>query len=118
MSITNSADSGRTISGGMSPTVTKVTLENETRVLGVTRDREITMGTDVVWAILTVVTQTMTLKALGERGGRTPRDRDLEDASGSKKDFRTIFQLYHEGPVKGKNSFVKAKLEFYCGRRG
>ena len=66
MSITNSADPGRTVSVGMSPSITKVAVESETRALGVTRGGKMTMGADIVWAILTVVTSTVTPKALSK----------------------------------------------------
>ena len=66
MLITNSTDPGRTVSGSMSPLITKVTLESETRSQGVTRGGEMTVGTGVVRAILTVVTSTVTPKALSK----------------------------------------------------
>ena len=105
-SITNSADPGRTVSGGMSPSITKVASESETRVLGVTRGGEMTMGTNVFRAILTVVTQTMTPKALGGRRCGSSRDRDLYDASGSREDLGTVFQLYHERSVVSEDSLI------------
>lgn len=61
----------------MSPAMTKakVILNTKASRLGVTESGLVTTGTDVVGAILLIVTQTMTLKVLNKRRTRSMWDR-------------------------------------------
>ena len=90
MLITNRADPGRTEAGGMSPSTTKVALESETRGLGMSRGGDMTVRADVVGAVFTVMTQTMTPKAFGEGGGGSTGNRDLNKSGGGRNDLGSI----------------------------
>ena len=62
MLITNCAYSDWAETSKMSPLTTKVALGSEARGEGVSWSRLTTMGTNVEWTILSIVTEIMTLK--------------------------------------------------------
>ena len=59
MLITNCADSDGAETSRMSPSIAKVALGSEARGEGVSWSRLITMGTNVEWTILSIVTEIM-----------------------------------------------------------
>ena len=82
--ITNCAYLNRTESSGMSPLTAKVALDSKASGNGVSGSRLMTMGTDIEWAILSIVTETMTLKAFCKGGCGSMTDGDMNDLGGGR----------------------------------
>ena len=49
-----------------------------------------TLGVDVEWAILSIMTEVMTPKALGKGRRRLAMDGDMDDPSGGREDLCTV----------------------------
>ena len=80
-----------------------------------------TLGADVEQAILSIMTEVMTPKALGEGRRRSATDGDMDDLSGGREDLCTIGERLEKGPVEGEDSFVDSsilRLRLYGGRGG
>ena len=80
-----------------------------------------TMGTNIEWTILSIVTEIMTLKAFGEDRGWSVTDRDVDDSSGGGEDSCSVGERLKKGSVEGKDFFVDSSilgLRFYGGGRG
>ena len=74
----------------MSPSATKVTLGGHTSSLRMSGSGEMAMGAGVEGTVLMIVTCARALKALGERGSRATRDRDVEEARWGENDWTTV----------------------------
>ena len=83
MLITNCAHSDGTESSGMSPLTTKVALDSEASGNRVPRSQSMTVGTDIKWAILSIVAEIMTLKAFSEGGCGLTMDGDMNNSGRS-----------------------------------
>ena len=121
MLITNRAYSDWAETIGMSPSAAKVALGSETRGWGVSRSRLTTVGTNVKWTILLIVTEVMTPKTFGEGGGWSVMDGDMDNLSWGREDSCSIGESLKKGPVESQNFFVNSailELRFYCGGRG
>ena len=80
-----------------------------------------TMGTNVEWTILSIVTKIMTLKAFGEGRGWSTTDGNVDNVSGGRNDSCSVGERLKKGPVEGKDFFVNSSilgLRFYGGGRG
>ena len=95
MLTTNHVDSDRTETSGVSPSTAKVALGSETRRGGMSRGRLTTVGTDVEWAILLIMTEIMTPKAHGEGRCGLVADRDVDDSSGGWRE-----SVFHWGETR------------------
>ena len=71
---TNSTVAMGAVSSRVAPVVTEVTLDSETEVRWMARVSNMAVRADVVWAIFSIVTVAMTLKASGVRSG----ERDVQ----------------------------------------
>ena len=60
---------------------------------------EVTVGTDVEGAVLTIVTCARAPKALSERGGRVTRDGYIKEARWGRKNRTIVSQLYDKRAV-------------------
>ena len=100
MLTTNRADSDRTETSGVSPSTAKVTLGSETRRGGMSGGRLTTVGTDVEWAILSIMTEIMTPKAFGEGRCGLATDRDMDNLSGGGESLCSIRERHKKGPIK------------------
>ena len=100
MLITNRAHSDWAKTIGMSPSTTKVALGSETREWGVSWSRLTTVGTDVEWTILLIMTEIMTPKAFGEGGGKSTMDGDMDDSSWGGEDWCSIGERLKKGSVE------------------
>ena len=77
---------------------------------------EVAMGTDVEEAVLMKVTCARAPKALGESGSRAARDRDVEEASGS-RNYRTIVsKLHDERAINSHSIFIEAVFRVDGGK--
>ena len=80
-----------------------------------------TVWANVVWAILSIVTKIVTLKALGEGGHRTTMDGDLDNSSGGEKDPCPVGGRLEKSLVKSEDLLINSsifQLRFYSsGRR-
>ena len=77
-----------------------------------------TVGTDVEWTILSIMTEIMTLKAFG---GRSAMDGDMDDSSQGREDSCSIGKRLKKGLVECQDFFVNSailELRFYSGGRG
>ena len=85
--IANTTDLVGTESVTMSPVTTEITLELKTSRGRMSRRREVAMGASVGWAILSIVAEKMTSKALRQRasGSRSKSIRARENSSGGKR---------------------------------
>ena len=80
-----------------------------------------TMGTNVEWTILLIVTEIVTLKAFSEGGCGSTMDGDVDNASGGREDSCSIGERLKKGPVEGKGFFIDSSilgLRFYGSGRG
>ena len=80
-----------------------------------------TVGTNVEWTILSIMTKIMTLKTFGEGGGWSVMDGDMDDSSRGREDSCSIGERLTKGPVEGQDFFVNSsilKLRFYSSGRG
>ena len=59
-----------------------------------------TVGTDVEWAILLIMTEIMTPKALGEGRCGLAMDRDVDDLSGGGESPGSIGESHEKGSVE------------------
>ena len=121
MLITNGANSNWTETSGVSPLTAKVALGSETRGWGVSRSRLTTVGTNVKWTILLIVTEVMTPKTFGEGGGWSAMDGDVDDSSQGGENSRSIGERLKKGPVEGQDFFINSsilELRFYSSGRG
>ena len=84
----------------MSPSTTKVTLGSETRQGGMSRGRLAIVGTDIERAILLIITEIVTPKALSECGCRPAMDRDVDDSSGGREGLRSIREGHKKGSIE------------------
>ena len=121
MLITNRAHSDWAKTIGMSPSTAKVALGSETRGWEVSWSRLTTVGTDVEWTILSIMTEIMTPKAFGEGGGRSAMDGDIDNSSQGGENSRSIGERLKKGSVECQDFFVNSailELGFYSGGRG
>ena len=105
----------------MSPLTTKVALGSEARGEGVSWSRLTTMGTNVEWTILSIVTEIMTLKAFSESRCGLMTDGDVTNSIGSGEDSHFIGERLEKGPVESEDFLIDSsilKLRFHRGRRG
>ena len=64
------------------------------------RGRLTTVGTDVEWAILSIMTEMMTPKALGEGRCWSVADRDVDDSSGGGESLCSIREGHKKGSIE------------------
>ena len=110
MLTTHPADSDQTEASGMAPSTAKVALGSETRRGGMSGGRLTTMGTDVEWAIFSIVTEVMTPKALSEGGCRSTADGDVDDSSGGGKSLCSILERDEKGSVESEYFLVDSSI--------
>ena len=110
MLITNHADSDRTEASSMAPSTAKVALGSETRRGGVSGGRLMTMGTDVEWAILSIMTEIMTPKALSEGRCGLAADRDMDDLSGGGESLCSIGEGDEKGPIESEDFLIDSSI--------
>ena len=58
------------------------------------------MGTDVEWAILSIMTKIMTPKALGKGRCGLVTDRDMDDLSGGRESLCSIRERHEKGWIE------------------
>ena len=59
-----------------------------------------TVGADVKWAILSIMSEIMTLKALGEGRCGSAVDRDMDDLSGGGESLCSIRERHEKGSIE------------------
>ena len=121
MLITNCADSDGAETSRMSPSIAKVALGSEAREEGVSWSRLMTMGTNVKWTILSIVTEIMIQKAFGEGRCQLTMGGDINNSSGGGEDSGSIGKRLKKGLVEREDLFVNSsilRLKFYGSRRG
>ena len=80
-----------------------------------------TVGTNIEWTILLIMTEVMTLKTFGEGGGRSTMDGDMDDSSRGREDSCSIGERLKKGLIEGQDFFVNSsilELRFHSGGRG
>ena len=120
MLTTNCADLDQTEASGVTPSTAKVTLDSETRRGGVSRGRLTTVGTDVEWAIFSIMTEIMTPKAFGEGRCGSAVDRDVDDLSGGGESLCSIGERDEKGPIESEDFLIDSSilgLRFHGGGR-
>ena len=120
MLTTNHADSDQTEASGVAPSTAKVALGSETRRGGVSRGRLTTMGTDVEWAIFSIMAEIMTPKALSEGRCGSVVDRDVDDSSGGRESLCSIRERDEKGPIESEDFLINSSilgLGFHGGGR-
>ena len=78
------------------------------------------MGTDVEWAIFSIMTEIMTPKALGEGRCRSAADRDMDDSSGGRESLRFIGERDEKGSIESEDFLIDSSifgLGFHGGGR-
>ena len=79
-----------------------------------------TVGTDVEWAIFSIMTEIMTPKAFGEGRCRLAADRDVDDSSGGGESLRSIGERDEKGPIESEDFLIDSsilRLRFHSGGR-
>ena len=79
------------------------------------------MGADVEWAIFSIMTEIMTLKALSEGGCRSAADRDVDDSSGGGESLCSIVERDKKGSIESEDFLIDSSilgLGFHGGGRG
>ena len=110
MLTTNRADSDRTEASGVAPSTAKVALGSETRRGGMSRGQLTTVGTDVEWAILSIMTEIMTPKALGEGRHGSAADRDVDNSSGGGESLRSIGERDKKGLIESEDFLIDSSI--------
>ena len=105
----------------MAPSTAKVALGSETRRGGMSGGRLMTMGADVEWAILSIMAEVMTPKALGKGGCGSTADRDVDDSSGSRESLCSIVERNKKGSIESEDFLIDSSilgLRFHGSGRG
>ena len=92
----------------MSPSAAKVALGRQTSGLRMSRGGKVTVRTDVLGAIFSIVTCTRAPKAFSKGGSGATSNRDIEEASGGRDYWTIIANLHDKGLVVGYCIFIQA----------
>ena len=68
------------------------------------------MGADVEWAIFSIMTEIMTLKALGEGRCGSAADRDVDDSSGGGESLHSVRERDKKGPIESKDFLIDTSI--------
>ena len=79
------------------------------------------MGADVEWAILSIMAEIVTPKALSESGCGSATDGDVDNSGGGGEDLHSIGEGLEKGSVESQDFLVDSSivgLRFHSGGRG
>ena len=69
-----------------------------------------TMGTDVEWAILSIMTEIVTPKALSEGRCGSTADRDVDNSSGGGESLHSIGERNEKGSIESEDFLIDSSI--------
>ena len=102
----------------MFPLAAKVALGRQTSGLRMSRGGEVTVRTDVLGAVFSIVTCIRAPKAFSEGRSGAISDGNIEEASRSRDNRMIVAHLHDKGVVDSYSIFVQAVFGFDSNERG